>query len=312
MLEKLTQLFTSQIISGIIAGATIAYTLLLFRRLVLDKTLPKAHHIAIVGFKRSGKTTLLTSLFGEIFANKILGIKATPKSKSTIEKINDDLARIELGKSLGPTTDQDLFAYRANISYKSVFWTRTYKVEIGDFPGEISETLAQGSEEWLHNTEYFKWVTEADAFVFVIDLAHYLSDKNKGKAYIAKMSKAIRAAWQNLVNNHEEKLDKLKTKPLVLVFTKADLFGVSTKPTEVDQVTKEITKIGFGEKVPELQELNSKKLSDGQESATQAFNDLIVYLNKENMKFKVLFVSSFGLINNRRLNFTELTKAILP
>jgi type IV secretory pathway ATPase VirB11/archaellum biosynthesis ATPase len=83
---------------------------------LLKRALPKAYDVAIIGFPKSGKTTLITALFGEIFASRITTVEATLRGQSTIERVNHDLAKLEMGEAVGPTTDQDLFAYRTTIT----------------------------------------------------------------------------------------------------------------------------------------------------------------------------------------------------
>lgn len=213
----LKRLIDSPAFVGALSGFTAVLALLLFQR--LKQTMPIAYNVAVVGFPRSGKTVLITSIFGQIFLDRFLSKKVILRTKATIERVNRDLEQLELGKALGPTSDQDLFAYRADIKRGGFPLQRTYKVEIGDFPGEDTEEFSEKQSRWLHETAYFKWVMEADSFLFIIDLAHALADENPSE-YKAKMTKAIRAAWQHLVEYHVEGKKDLKKKPVLLVFTK--------------------------------------------------------------------------------------------
>lgn len=283
-----------------------------FERFFVERSLPIAHHVAIIGFPKSGKTTLITALFGEIFASRITGVDATLRGRSTIERVNDNLATLQMGKALGPTNEQDLFSYRTNITIGSFLRKRGYKVEFGDFPGESSEKLASDREEWFHHTEYFKWVSEADAFVFVIDLGHYLSDSTASKEYVAKMSKAIGAAWHSLLDYNRFRATNIKECPVVLLFTKADLFGVTAEPSQVDEVVQEIIKLGFGEELPYIEEIDRQKLEEGSRLAEKDFADLILQLKSQNPKTKVIFSSSFAVLDDKRLNLDQLLLAVLP
>ena len=96
--------------------------------------LPRAYSIAVIGYPKSGKTFLITAVFGELFSGRLFDIKTVPRGQETIERINRDLEALAIGRSLGPTTDQDLFAYRADITRGHSLFVRKYKVEIGDFP----------------------------------------------------------------------------------------------------------------------------------------------------------------------------------
>jgi len=119
---------------------------------------------------------------------------------------------------VGPTTDQDLFAYRTDI-IRGKFFKQRYKVEIGDFPGEDSKKLTEQFGDWFHETPYFKWAIEADAFVFIIDIAEILNDES-AKQYAARIAQAIRAAWQRLSEYHLEGNKNRRQKHVLVVFTK--------------------------------------------------------------------------------------------
>nr|VFJ89244.1 MAG: 50S ribosome-binding GTPase [Candidatus Kentron sp. H]VFJ91091.1 MAG: 50S ribosome-binding GTPase [Candidatus Kentron sp. H]VFJ97400.1 MAG: 50S ribosome-binding GTPase [Candidatus Kentron sp. H] len=166
------------------------------------KKLPISHMVSFIGYPRSGKTTLITSLFAEIFAQRILrGVNIIPRGEETIRRVNEDIARLETGQELGATTDQDIFNYRVEMLTGRTFLSRRYKIEIGDFPGEDSENLSNKDVAWLHETKYFQWALNADVFIFVIDL-EYLSDLGSVDAmeYKSTLEKAFRAAWQSSRN----------------------------------------------------------------------------------------------------------------
>ena len=157
-------------------GAVISMT---FRCSASDLQIKKSIHVAIVGFSRSGKTTLITSLFGEGF-RKNLPINLEPRGSKTIDKINLSLEMLNKGKALGPTQDQDMFSFRADATTGSYFARSTYRVEFGDFPGAYTEKTSEEKDnnkiKWLHNSEFFRWIADSDAIIFVVDLGKYLSN----------------------------------------------------------------------------------------------------------------------------------------
>ncbi|CAN2041653.1 GTPase domain-containing protein [Candidatus Magnetomoraceae bacterium gMMP-15] len=293
--------------SGIVGGL-----LALFVNWWFNKKLPKAYNIALVGFPKSGKTTLITRMFGEFFARNIQGINIVPKGTKTIERINDNLEKLEIGKKLGPTADQDLFAYRANVNLSGIlpFFSRTYKIEFGDFQGEQSEKFTGKDEEWLHKTEFFKWVMESDAVIFIVDLACYLSNPDESRIYVSKISKAFRAAWQHILEYHENKGDAKKI-PIVLAFTKADIFAVTTVAQDLDRISAQVLNLGF-EDSPVIAEINKEDLLQGMDNVRSDFQNLISYFKSENKQLNIIFLSCFGVINNQMLGIKELMKAILP
>lgn len=274
--------------------------------------LPKSHNVAIVGFPKSGKTTLIVSLFGDIFAGNISPVSATLKGTSTIERVNESLERLERGRALGPTKDQDRFSFRADVSIKKYLNSTTYKVEFGDFPGEDSEKYSNEYGDWLHNTEFFKWVVDSDSIIFVVDLGGYLGRTDKRITYIAKTSSAIRAAWQHFLEFNGQKIKTVRKHPLILVFTKADLFCDSIINQDWNSSEEQIKKLGFGYYTPPRMEIEPDALDAGKKQVMQDYAELINYLESEASDFQVIFVSSFGLVNGKRLGINDLLPATLP
>ena len=281
----------------------------------LRDKLPSAYRIAAIGFPKSGKTTLITSLFSELFANR-LGIQVIPRGLETIERVNDNIAKLELGKSVGATTDKDVFAYRVDV-IRGKFFKSRYKVEIGDFPGEDSQQFTEEFGHWFHHTPYFKWAMEADAFMFVVDLAPALvptKEYGTPREYVAKMTQAIRAAWQRLNEYHYEGQQQLSKKSVVLVFTKSDLFGITSEVTDLDAVTQEILKLGF-DTIPTPNEIDAAKFKNGQEMVLKMFADLISYMKNQDSRFQTIFVGCFSFEpgqRQQRLGIKKLLDAILP
>jgi hypothetical protein len=301
-----------ELLEPALLGAVIAFFLGFLTSRFGSRRLPLAYSVAVLGFPRSGKTTLITAMFGELFANKILGYSVFPRGQSTIERVNSDLERLELGRSLEPTTDQDLFAYRADVVRKEFLLPRTYKVEVGDFPGEDSIAFTEAFGDWFHQTPYFRWAMEADAFIFVVDLERVV-DSSSSREYVARISKAIRAAWQRLQENHIQGERPLFTKPVSLVFMKADLLGLDAADISDghhDLRDGNRTRSGAGSfgRV----EIDMQALKSGEEYVLKVFEELIDYLKSQAKSFDALFVSAFNYSAGRRLGIQALLRFILP
>ena len=279
---------------------------------ISKKLMPVSRTVAIVGFPKSGKTTLIISLFGEIFAGRIGKMKIKPRGTKTIERINESLEMLEKGRALGPTKDQDRFSYRGDITFEGHLLSPTYKVEFGDFPGENSLEYTDEYGPVLHTTEYFKWVVDSDALVFVIDLGRYLIEDKQKKAYVAEMTKSLRSAWQHFLDNNEYRAKKVIRQPLVLVFTKADLFGLNENMFISSRFEKEIAKLGFGTDIPPIKEIDYRAFENGQNQVNEDFAALIQYFKREAPNFQVVFTSSFGLLKGERVGFKDLISAVLP
>ena len=186
--------------------------LIIFFSRNIDKKDALVYNIAIIGLQKSGKTTFITSIFGAVMHGRIQlnGYNAIVKGNSTIDRINENLSLLDKGVPIGSTTDQTLFAYRVNIEEKSPQILRPrkeYQIEIGDFQGEMTQDLIDlKTNIWKHDSEFFNWVKNASAFVFVVDLEHYLIDQN---AYIAEISKSLRSAWQKIVELNDNQINRI-------------------------------------------------------------------------------------------------------
>lgn len=278
-------------------GALIAAFLMSIFSSVIRKRLPIAHSIAVIGFPQSGKTTLITSIFSEIFARRIPNVSLSPRGEETINKINEDIACLDRGEKIGSTTDQDLFAYRAEMVTGTSVFSRRYKIEIGDFPGEDSEKFSNYDIKWLQNLPYFKWVMEADAFMFIIDVSK-ATDKNSNLDYQSQVISAYRASWQRLKDHHYDGVRTLQRKPVVLVFTKCDV--ALSRELNCDS-----------RNVIEIDSLSSIKEFD---SLTADYADLINFFRHETSKFEVVFSSSFAKNKSDKVRFgvKGILKGILP
>lgn len=298
IIEELIHLISTSDLAAGIVGGIIAMVITSFASLTARRKLPIAHSIAVIGLPRSGKTTLITSIFSEIFSRKINGISLSPRGDETINKVNEDIARLESGKELKATTDQDLFAYRAEMLTGSSVFSRRYKIEIGDFPGENSEELVGSNIEWLQNLPYFKWVMEADAFMFIID-ASLATSQSERLEYKARITASYRAAWQKLKDHHYDGIKSLKNKPIVIIFSKADLL---------------INEEHASSKKPITTEINEFSLSSQQRQLEIDYKDLISFFRNESKRCSVSLSSSFAKskTDSVRIGVKNILKGVLP
>jgi GTPase SAR1 family protein len=249
------------------------------------KNIPRSYRVAVVGFPQAGKTSLITALFAYLFRNGIRGASIVARGEETITRINAHIADMESGVGVAPTRDQDLFAYRAEVQFRSViaFLSTRYKLEIGDFPGEQTQAFVESENPWLHNTNYFQWAMGADAFIFVVDSEKAIANRDN---YVAKQKSAFRAAWQRIQEHHIDGSIRLSRKPVILVYSKAD---------------KELG-IFFTEK-------NVEKF---QSELDEKFADLIDYFRQDAKRFQTVLISVVLENRSERLGIAKLASYVLP
>lgn len=282
----------------------------ILEKLILNSARVQPYSIAIIGLPQSGKTTLIISLFQEIFRKKVLRVQATLKGESTIARVNDLMEKKESGIPFGPTDDQTMFAYRTNIRTRELFFKKEYRVEFGDYPGEYSESLAtddyllKGDKKYvsdLKKSEFFKWCLEAQAYIFVVDIYKYLYSPSK-EEFIASSKRLVRESCQFFIDSSSENANTIKKRPVLLIFNKMDLFQ---RRNQEERITDD----GI---LPGLIELENKLYSESCRLLEKDFDDLIIFLNSEFKQFHVLFTSNFATLNNNLVDIKNIIKHILP
>jgi GTPase SAR1 family protein len=121
--------------------------------------------------------------------------------------------------------------------------------------------------------------------------------------------------WENLVTLHSDSKRDLKNKPIVLVFTKCDLFShLEKEMTFGEHISKKIQKYGFNE-IPDVEKINEEKLKYGNKLVNDRFEEIFAFFKKQSNNFHVIYTSSFGKendSNNERFGMEELSELLLP
>jgi GTPase SAR1 family protein len=262
--------------------------------------MPASYRIAVLGFPQSGKTTLITAIFAYMFDHGVPGASIVPRGDETIRRVNANMQQLELGREMKPTTDQDVFAYRAEVCIAAPLLSRRYKLEIGDFPGESTVRFSDEHGPWLHGTSYFDWAIDADAFILVIDTSAVLSDLSG--EYVAGQKRAFRAAWHRLKEHYLDGSADLSRRPLILVFTKADAaLQRSTEAPGIETL------------------LEARAVEEPREGLDRAalvvqtrFEDLIKYFARESRRFAVVQASIFVRAAGERLGIPQIARYVMP
>ena len=283
----------------------------------LVSRVPQAMMITIVGFKCSGKSTLITALFREMLAGRLPNFRITMVTRLTNERVNKNIASLESKIRLEPTEEENAMVYRANLRYGK--WVKAFRrLELADFPGEWSKEFAsqlkEHSKEDYVDKDYKQWVYESEAIIFVIDCAEYLavSDTEDGRLkYVADTTATVRYAWQQVLNSHYAGERRLKSYPVVLAFTKCDLVNFVGS----DKSTKDLVlKYGYQEfpGVPGHYVIDEQKLEEEIAKIRGYFSELGLFFEQTSDNFSIVFTSSVGTVGGKALGLEDLLKALLP
>jgi hypothetical protein len=262
------------------------------------RNIVQPYNVAVIGLPRSGKTTLITSMFQVIFFQRFFANRLVPRGSETIDRVNKNLETIQLGRALGPTAEQDLFAYRVDKRVSIGLFKRTYRIAIGDFAGEYSDKLAdEKNYKAIYETTFFRWVMEADAYIFVLDMAAYLRDQQN---YIARVGSEFRAAWQRLVDYHLEGEKNIRNKKIAVVINKCDVIARNMDYKASDNKASDnlVWQLGFSNDVPSLIRVSPMTRDIIEHEASSAFATVIEFFENQSRAVKVIAASSFALSDN--------------
>ncbi len=151
--------------------------------------------------------------------------------------------------------------------------------------------------------------------------ANYLQEKyrsnenidKKGKelGYVLEMTRSVMSDWHHIMEVMGEG-SRTKQPRVTLAFTKADLFDVKAEASKDETIERRITLLGFEPPLPKVKEVDKERYSKGVEECKESFGDLITFLSGNAKSFEVVFTSSFGLLNGKRIGIQEVFEAAIP
>jgi GTPase SAR1 family protein len=177
---------------------------------------------AIIGLPRSGKTVYLSVLFNELQLYKAGAVSFQPYGMDTIEMVEKNLKKLHSGIWLRPTAPDSVFYFRANAHIKGGLFEKKYTVEIGDYAGEKSREFDSSSDEWLHKTDYFRYVIASDIIFLAIDGS--LIAENDVRRLQDSQSSLV-AAMQVLLDEKGIAFGSKLDVPVAMIILKSDLLS---------------------------------------------------------------------------------------
>ncbi len=221
----------------------------------------------------------------------------------TIDRLSAYLNLLGSGLEVGPTADNDVFAYRYLVSKPFLgIVPRKYDVEVADFPGEYTEDFSDGNSSNSYATgifrkQFYSWVVRADRLLFTIDSAAYLESTIRGESgardnHINKIEIQIKNAV--LILKQELLDEKLYLRPSLLVFAKCDCFLANylyeSNPNGPLVETRYRNK-EFDQAIVDIK--TNEMVSTQLERMRQDFGSLILFLENNFKVTKTVFHSSY-------------------
>jgi len=197
---------------------------------------------------------------------------------NTIATVNRYVANLNAGEKIGPTKEKDTFVFRFSYIKRANFLSRSFDVEIADFPGEYSESISQNLDQQieslnrndvstfssedldftLFNKEFFSWIASSREYLFLIDLAKIYSSDNTRRS-VADLIARIRTSWQVIEDSASERgIGSSRNRPVHIIFTKTDsLIPVFAAKSTLSSVLD--ARISSDNDIPSASDINSLK-----------------------------------------------------
>jgi GTPase SAR1 family protein len=233
LLEKLRPFATYGGMVGI--GIIYIYVIVIARRLFVRH--PSTFTVAVLGFPNSGKTVFITSVFDQLQQGRSAKIRLTPYGVDTVEEVSRNLNSLSRGMWLPRTVPGNVFFFRAVASLQDSSSARV-KLEIGDFAGEDIGELQPSSDRWLHKSDYFKYVVDADAIMLAVDSSRVSVDLRDGTDEIVN---AFVAAIQIIADYKGAVAERRLRIPIALLLMKSDLIDEKSRSLVTERLQRLIS-----------------------------------------------------------------------
>jgi len=273
------------------------------------------YYIAVLGYPKSGKSIFITSLINHLLHENGSDNETIKINDETNKRLKENIKCLNSRTPLDETDTDSIFPYSVHISRGKFLFKKNFKMQIGDFSGDNNAQFHNGYRQWFHKGRSFIWTLQADAFIFVVDLAEVLA-QYEDDFYCEKVSNAIYKAWKRIEKSHLGGKNNLKNKPIVLLFTKSDLlltFYELLAPAPLDQMRIKMFQLGFSKKsLP--QTIRAKKDLDPDLYAIieEKFGDIIYYLKRKSKRYNTIFFSHFLTLNDVPIGIEKVIDSILP
>jgi GTPase SAR1 family protein len=276
---------------------------------------PSDYYIAVLGYPRSGKSIFITSLFDHLIHEKISGYQPLKLEKETAKRLKSNIKRLNSLTPFEPINEESIFPYILDFSKERLALKKYYKMQVGDFSGDNKAQFSEGYRQWFHKSPSFLWVMQANVFIFVVDLAEVLA-QYEDDFYCKKISDGIYEAWKSIEKSHLGGKKNLKDKPIVLLFTKADLlptFHELLGPKPQSQMRIKMLQMGFGKKsLPKTTNIKKGLDPDLYALVEEKFGDIIYYLKGKSNRYNSIFFSHFLTLNYLPIGIEKVVDSILP
>jgi hypothetical protein len=210
------------LLSGLLATMAVSYAALFVRTLSAN---PTTLRVALVGAPGSGKTVYLTVLFSKLEAYQDGAVSFRPYGVDTVEAVSRNLSLLKQGQWLPRTALGTVSYFRASATFGRGLFASRHTVEFGDYAGEQAQEFSSASEQWLHRSDYFKYVLSSDIVFLAVD-ATLLTES--GSYAISEVQDRLAAVLNLMADDKGIPADRKMRIPVALLVLKADVLGGGT------------------------------------------------------------------------------------
>lgn len=259
---------------------------------------PILYRTCVLGAPYSGKTTLITRAFQEIFGDYV-GRNVSLRGRNTIDIYTENSSRLEQGRPVLRTSISDVFVFRFDYERKSYstlslavrklmtallnsVYRMLYKVEIADFAGELSlnasaDEIDRVPEGGLPSDDLVRWALDAQNYVFVIDCSPNSFFEKSGLS----QSQFCQRIWLHLNDIKIDKSGKDSERNVCLYFNKIDALIDDAFLTDQDLT-------------PPVQIVDDDDIARVSSLLATDYKDLIAFFRSQSDRLRIIYGSSFA------------------
>lgn len=308
VINRLTGM-TDEVFWAAIIGMTVIQSLFLILVRRISPQGPASYRVTFLGPPGSGKTSAAIAIIDYLINSDVSG-HLRLRGEATIDAVHQGVKFLNQGIYPPRTLETSTNIYRIDYSPPqsaanklasiALPISKTFRVEIADFAGELTEDFSERSGLMRSNSiqqsfgddassNYLKWVSESDRCLIFIDMQKY---QDEGVDYANEITAMYVSFWQRYLDLHAEKSGPRAGTPVVIVHSKCDAFEETFHQVFPSENTQDVGEFGMRRE--------------------RDFAKLYNFFNHNSRQVDKVFISVVSGDGVTRFGISSLAKSILP